>query len=54
MRFERHIAACDGCTLYVDQLRATIRATGTITVDDLSPEAERALLETFRDWASGS
>ena len=41
VRFERHIAACDGCTRYVDQLRATIRATGTITVDDLSPEAER-------------
>jgi anti-sigma factor RsiW len=53
-RFERHIGGCDGCTLYVDQLRATIRATGTITLDDLTPEAESALLGAFRDWATGS
>ena len=53
-RFERHIGGCDGCTLYLDQLRATIRATGTVTLDDLTPEAESALLGAFRDWASGS
>jgi hypothetical protein len=32
------------------QLRATIRAVGQITPDDLSPEAESELLEVFRDW----
>lgn len=53
-RFERHIGGCDGCTLYVDQLRATIRVTGTITLDDLTSEAEAALLGAFRDWRSGS
>ena len=49
-RFEQHIAGCGGCTRYLEQLRMTIRITGTITTDDLSPEAERALLEAFADW----
>ena len=49
-RFEHHIAGCGGCTRYLEQLRATIRLTGTITTDDLSPEAERALLEAFAAW----
>jgi anti-sigma factor RsiW len=50
-RFEQHIAGCGGCTRYLEQLRATIRIAGTITTDDLSPEAERALLEAFSAWA---
>ena len=49
-RFDQHIAGCGGCTRYLEQLRATIRIAGTITTDDLSPEAERALLEAFADW----
>jgi anti-sigma factor RsiW len=53
-RFERHISGCDNCTLYLAQMRETIRITGTITTDDLSPEAERELLIAFRGWASTS
>ena len=49
-RFEEHIAGCGGCTRYLAQLRETIRITGTITTDDLSPEAERTLLAAFADW----
>jgi anti-sigma factor RsiW len=48
--FERHLAACDGCTEYVEQLRATIRVVGSLTPDDLTPEAEAALLQAFRGW----
>ena len=51
-RFEGHIAGCGGCTRYLEQLRVTIRLLGTITTDDLSPEAERALLAAFSGWAS--
>ena len=51
-RFDAHIAGCNGCTRYLEQLRQTIRLTGTITTDDLTPEAERALLAAFSDWAS--
>jgi anti-sigma factor RsiW len=50
-RFDAHIANCDGCTLYLEQLRLTIRAVGALTPEDLSPDAERTLLAAFRDWA---
>jgi anti-sigma factor RsiW len=48
--FERHLEHCDGCTEYVEQLRTTIRLTGTLTLDDLSTDPESALLQAFRDW----
>jgi anti-sigma factor RsiW len=51
-RFERHTAGCEDCTRYLEQLRTTIRLTGTLTREDLSPEVEEALLEAFRDWSS--
>ncbi len=51
-RFEEHIAGCGNCTRYLEQLRETIRLTGTISTDDLTPEAEAELLAVFRDWAS--
>lgn len=50
-RFEEHLAGCDGCTAYLEQMRGTLRVTGTLSTDDLSAEAERALLDAFRDWA---
>jgi anti-sigma factor RsiW len=51
-RFEEHTDGCENCTRYLEQLRQTIRITGTITTDDLSPEMERELLSAYRDWAS--
>jgi anti-sigma factor RsiW len=48
--FERHLADCDGCTTYLEQLRVTISLTGTLIPEDLSREAESALLQAFRDW----
>jgi anti-sigma factor RsiW len=51
-RFERHIAHCSGCQAYLKQMRATIRATGTLTVDSLTPDAESTLLDAFRGWRS--
>ena len=49
-RFERHIAHCLGCQTYLEQMRVTIRVTGSLTPESLSPEAERALLDAFRGW----
>jgi anti-sigma factor RsiW len=49
-RFDAHIAGCDGCTRYLDQIRQTIRVTGMLTVDDLTREAESALIEAFQGW----
>jgi anti-sigma factor RsiW len=51
-RFEAHISRCDGCTKYLEQIRATIRIAGRLEPDTLSPEAERALLDAFRGWKS--
>jgi anti-sigma factor RsiW len=49
-RFDRHLAKCDGCRAYLDQMRETIRALGHLPPESLSPEAERALLDAFRGW----
>jgi anti-sigma factor RsiW len=53
-RFERHTAGCADCTRYLEQMRVTIRLTGTLTPDDLAPEAEEALLDAFRDWSASA
>ena len=52
-RFERHLAGCPHCTIYVDQLRITIRALGRLEPESISPEAREALLTAFRDWKGG-
>jgi anti-sigma factor RsiW len=51
-RFESHIGLCDGCNLYLEQIRQTIVMTGRLSEDALTPEAERALLDAFRGWHS--
>jgi anti-sigma factor RsiW len=50
--FEHHIEGCTGCHEYVGQMRTTIELTGRLTVADISPEAEAALLSAFRAWKS--
>jgi anti-sigma factor RsiW len=49
-RFEQHLEACPGCIAYVEQLRETVRLTGTLREDDLAPATRDALLAQFRDW----
>jgi anti-sigma factor RsiW len=49
-RVERHLAACDGCGAYVEQMRATLAALGTIDEETLTPGAREALLHAFREW----
>jgi anti-sigma factor RsiW len=50
-RFEQHIQGCGNCTTYLAQMRETIRVTGSLTPDGVSPAAERELLALFSDWA---
>jgi len=52
-RFESHLAGCDGCTRYVQQMRATIRATGMLTEEQVTDEQRTVLLGAFRDWSAG-
>jgi anti-sigma factor RsiW len=49
-RFERHIRGCDGCTTYLEQMRRTVRLTGTLEESDISPGAREELLAAFRGW----
>jgi anti-sigma factor RsiW len=49
-RFEEHLVFCDGCDMYLEQMRATILATGRLTPEPLPAELEERLLEAFRGW----
>jgi hypothetical protein len=49
-RFEEHLVFCDGCSTYIDQMRATIAATGRLEPVTLPANLEETLLEAFRGW----
>jgi anti-sigma factor RsiW len=51
-RFEFHLKGCPNCSAYLEQIRMTIRATGTIEEEDLTPEARDDLVELYRRWKS--
>jgi anti-sigma factor RsiW len=51
LRFEEHLADCDGCAIYLEQMRRTVEATGRLREGALSPDRPpAALLEAFRTW----
>lgn len=47
-RVEHHIATCDDCTLYLEQIRDTIMAAGRLTPDDVPAPVVDRLLAVFR------
>jgi anti-sigma factor RsiW len=49
-RLEAHLADCPHCTEYLAQIQATIRLTGRLAVDDLTPEMRDDLGELYRRW----
>jgi anti-sigma factor RsiW len=49
-RVEDHLAGCTGCSIYIDQLRATIELTGRLRTEDVPDDAAAALLAAFRNW----
>ena len=49
-RVEAHLANCDGCTTYLEQVRETIRLTGMLTEEQIPDEQKQRLLAAFRDW----
>jgi anti-sigma factor RsiW len=51
-RFQAHLRGCPNCTNYLEQMRATIRATGTLHPDDLTPEVRDEFTRLFRTWRS--
>jgi len=51
-RLEKHLAQCDACTAYLDQMRATIAASGTVGPEDLSSDVIEGLVNLFRQYRS--
>ena len=51
-RVEEHLAACDGCEEYMEQMLTTITLTGRLTVTDVEtmrPAARESLMSAFRE-----
>lgn len=48
-RFEAHLAECEGCARYLDQVQSTIRTVGATAGPPLDPHARAALLRAFRE-----
>ena len=51
-RFEDHIAGCDGCRAYLEQLRVTKQAAGRLASEPVPESLQAELLNAFRDWRS--
>ena len=47
-RFDGHLSDCGHCAHYLEQIRQTIRVTGTLRPEDISANAEEELLKAFR------
>jgi predicted anti-sigma-YlaC factor YlaD len=54
LRLEEHLAECDGCAAYLEQLRVTVRLSGRLSEEAVSQEAMAPLLEAFRGWRRGA
>jgi anti-sigma factor RsiW len=48
--FVEHLAVCDGCDRYLDQIRVTVQTLGQLPADSLSDSGRDRLLAAFRDW----
>ena len=49
-RFEEHLTPCDDCGEYVQEMRTTIRVTGSLNHTEMPPEMRERMLEAFREW----
>ena len=53
-RFVDHLARCEGCERYLDQMRQTVRAVGELSPETVTGPARDRLLAAFRDWHRGA
>jgi anti-sigma factor RsiW len=51
---DRHLAACDGCRTYVEQMRQTIRAIGHVPREAITSRTREEVLAIFRAWRKGA
>jgi anti-sigma factor RsiW len=48
-RFVDHLALCDGCDRYLDQIRVTVQTLGELPAAGLTDDRRERLLAAFRD-----
>lgn len=51
-RFEAHLAACEHCTEYLEQMRETIRLTGRLQAEDMTPQMQQEFAALYQRWRS--
>jgi anti-sigma factor RsiW len=49
-RLEAHLADCEHCTTYLEQLRTTIAVLGHVEAESLPPETQDELVRLYRRW----
>ncbi len=49
-RFEQHLAFCDCCGTYLEQMRLTIHSLGKLAEESIPEGVKGELLEVFRNW----
>ena len=50
LRFRLHLGMCRHCRAYLEQIRQTIRALGTLPAEEIPPDVRDELLARFRNW----
>jgi anti-sigma factor RsiW len=54
VRFEAHLAECDGCAGYLEDMRRLIGSLHEVPEPPANPATREALLRAFRDLREGS
>jgi anti-sigma factor RsiW len=49
-RLEAHLALCEGCVYYVEQMRTTIRTVRALRPEDVEATVPDDVLAAFRAW----
>ncbi|MCX6048463.1 MAG: zf-HC2 domain-containing protein [Chloroflexi bacterium] len=49
-QFEFHLSICEGCQIYVEQMRQTLKFLGQLNEAAIPTEGKEKLLATFRAW----
>ena len=52
-RLNEHLAECEGCRTYLDQMRATIEAAGMLEPEVVPPDVLGRLTAAFRETRRG-
>jgi hypothetical protein len=49
-RFELHLNLCDGCSTFLEQVRATAALASSLSIEEIPDDVQAKLLAAFRDW----